>query len=564
MSDPKDQEPNAIYRHSRPGTTVTAQPADAGRDQRPQEPEWMTPPSDEVVAQLQQVNPGWRPRGRRNRHNGHAMPLSAPSGSNPAYVKVAVEGELASLATTPSGGRNSALNDVALRCARLLPRDPATREDLRRRLIDACERNGLNADDGVHDTEATIDSAFRKADSDDPAPVPEPKVPEPKVEIVDELPDSEPFTPPAGDTLATPSGAGDDEPTTWEPHDLGPHLRGEVRRPTPTIGIRRADGLRFIYAAREHAVVGETESGKTWFALCCVAAELVAGHHVLYVHYEEGDATSTVERLQLLGVADAVIAEQFRFVAPTRPVQPDWLAALLDPPVTLVIHDGVNEAMSLIGAETKDVDGVAQFRRRLIRPCILAGAATLACDHMPMVRDGTRRDAYGSVHKGNALDGARISLENAEPFGRGMRGASHVFVTKDRPGHLRAKGRASRTVPGKTFMGTFVVDDSRTFEPFETAFYAPRDDEAPATDEASKLADDICRVIDAQPDHTVGSLRALYAHMRDAGHQFTEKHVRDTVDDLLVAERLAEVPGKRNATGFRTTAAATAAEADES
>ena len=69
-----------------------------------------------------------------------------------------------------------------------------------------------------------------------------------------------------------------------------------------------------------------------------------------------------------------------------------------------------------------------------------------------------RRDAYGTVGKGNGLDGARFILENFEPFGRGMRGASNVYVTKDRPGYLRENGLPTET-PGKTRMGVLVVDD---------------------------------------------------------------------------------------------------------
>jgi len=90
------------------------------------------------------------------------------------------------------------------------------------------------------------------------------------------------------------------EPTTWEPIDLAPFLSGEIRQPRPTIGAVRTDGQRFMYPGREHAVLGETESGKTWLALACVAAELAAGHRVLYVHYEESDPASTIERLRLL------------------------------------------------------------------------------------------------------------------------------------------------------------------------------------------------------------------------------------------------------------------------
>jgi hypothetical protein len=345
----------------------------------------------------------------------------------------------------------------------------------------------------------------------------------------------------------------DVEPTTWDPIDLGPYLRGEIEQPEPSVGITRSDGLRLMYPRKEHTVVGETESGKTWLASVSVAAELNAGHHVLYVHFEEPDAGSTVERLRLLGVADTVINTRLRFVGPTRPVQAEWLQALLDPAPSLVVFDGVNEGMALHCAEITAVDGASAFRRRLIRPCTDVGAATLSCDHMPMVRDASRKDAYGSVHKGNALDGARIALENVEAFGRTMRGVSYVFVTKDRPGHLRAHGRPTKT-PGKTFMGAFVVDDSQTFGPdFTVKFFAPKDD-ATGTDEvdpAAELADTVYKVIVALPDHKVDSWRRLLAELRKAGHSFTDAAVRDTVDDLIVAGLLTEVPGKRNATGYR-------------
>jgi hypothetical protein len=350
------------------------------------------------------------------------------------------------------------------------------------------------------------------------------------------------------------------EPTTWEPVDLGPYLRGEVAQPRPSMGIARSDGLRLIYPGREHAVLGETESGKTWLALGCVAAELIRGKHVVYIHYEEPDATSTIERLRLLGIPDSVIQAQLSFHAPMRPARKEWLAELIDLAPTLVVHDGVNEAMSLHGADIMAADGASAFRRQLILPFTRAGAATLACDHLPMVRDGSRRDAYGSVHKGNALDGARIVLENVEPFGRGLRGVSYVFATKDRPGFLRAHGRTSKT-PGKTFMGVLVVDDSQTLKPFEMPFYAPKDDdEQPAslTVSPTELGDAMHEVIALLPDQTAWSSRKLYAAMRTAGHNFREAAYRSTVDDLIAAGRVVEVPGKRGATGYRavvTTAA---------
>jgi hypothetical protein len=351
--------------------------------------------------------------------------------------------------------------------------------------------------------------------------------------------------PPDDDTAANP----DDEPTTWEPIDLGPWLRGENHQPQPSIGIHRSDGVQLIYPGREHAFVGETESGKTWLALGCVAAELCAGHHVVYIHYEEGDPGSTIERLALLGVDPALISGRLRFVAPTRPVRTEWIGALLDPAPTLVVHDGVNEAMSLHGADIMAADGAASFRRRLVVPFLRAGAASIACDHLPKDRESRGRDAYGSVHKGNALDGARILLEPTASFGRGV---SFAFVTKDRPGQLRAHGRPSK-LPGKTFIGTLVVDDSETFGPdFAMRFFAPKDDDQPTDNNpAANIADIIHAVITALPDHCVASQRILFAEIRKAGHQLREARVRDAVNDLIIIGLLVEIPGKRGATGYK-------------
>jgi Bifunctional DNA primase/polymerase, N-terminal len=473
---------------------------------------------------------------------------------NTRYVDAVVSDTLAELRDTPPhggrhGGRNNSLNAAALRLARL----GVQRVWLRTELTAACENNGLVADNGLRAVEATINSAFAKADRDGPASIPEP--PSRNTQAANggtaRRPDND------GDT--TEFDDDDTEPTTWEPVDLGPYLRAEIEQPKPSMGIARADGLRLIYPGREHAVLGETESGKTWFALGCVATELIAGNGVLYIHYEEPDAGSTIERLRLLGVTDDMMERQLRFVAPMRAVHKDWLATLLNPLPTLVVHDGVNEAMSLHVHDIMAADGAARFRRNLVLPFTRAGAAVLACDHLSKDRERRGRDAYGSVHKGNALDGARILLENETPFGRGLRGASFVFVTKDRPGYLRAHGRPTRT-PGKTFIGVLVVDDSKQpFEPFEMPFFAPKDDDDKAgnrTDVSNELTENVYQVIAALPDRTAPSIRQLCAEIRRAGQALRRESVCDAVDDLVLAGRIVEVPGKRNAIGYRAVSSA--------
>lgn len=113
--------------------------------------------------------------------------------------------------------------------------------------------------------------------------------------------------------------------TTWEPIDLGPYLRGEVTPPEPAIGAYRSDGVQFLYPGREHSILGGTEAGKTWLALLCVTAELNRRNTVVYIHFEESDPASTVERLRLLGVTDHDMAERLHFVAPVKGVRPGWL-----------------------------------------------------------------------------------------------------------------------------------------------------------------------------------------------------------------------------------------------
>ena len=353
--------------------------------------------------------------------------------------------------------------------------------------------------------------------------------------------------PPPASNGSTPPPDGSTPPvvTTWEPIDLGPYLAGTIVTPTPTLGMVRSDGVRFIYPGREHAVLGETESGKTWFALGCVAAELMAGKRVLYLHYEEADPGSTIERLQLLGVNKVLIAALLTFVAPDKPPRSEWVDALCQTPPALVVHDGVNEAMAMMGAEM-NTDGASEFRRRLVTPFLKLGAASIACDHLPMNPAPGRVNAYGTVHKGNVLNGARIQLENKEPFGRGMRGVSHVFVTKDRPGYLRTKGRADK-VPGKTYMGTLVVDDEPVFTPFTMMLYAPKDGESSA---GMSLATSIHKLIWEQPDHKVPSRSEVEALLRQSDDGVSHQKVRDALADLKVDGKIVPYSGPKNATGY--------------
>lgn len=336
---------------------------------------------------------------------------------------------------------------------------------------------------------------------------------------------------------------------SWKPIDLGPYLRGEIRRPEPSLGMARSDGLRLIYPGKEHAVIGEMESGKSWFCLACVAAEMTAGRMVVYAHFEEADPSDTVERLLVLGCPDWQIAEYFRFVAPERPVTGGTLARLLDPAPSLVIFDGVNEAMALHGWDANDTRGAAEFRQYLVKPCLIVGAATLAADHVVKDPERRGRGAIGSVHKGNGLSGALIKLENADPFGRGVRGRSHVFVEKDRPGHLRRNGVKTK-VTGKTFMGELVVDDTQLNTPdLLIDFWAPKEQLSTAEHVHHVRSEDDATVL-AAIETIMG--KGLPANVRNVRAE--AKLAKDKVDmslsRLTIAGDVIERQGPRRARVF--------------
>ena len=358
-----------------------------------------------------------------------------------------------------------------------------------------------------------------------------------------------------------------DEPTKWEPVDLGPYLRGEIEPITPSIGACRTDGQRLLYPGLEHSVIAHTSTGKTWFALACVSAEISAGNTVVYLHFEEATALSTVERLLRIGLRVDEIDRYLLFASPTTPlpagdasVQQAALAPFLDARPTLVVIDGVNEAMVLHGVKI-DLEGWSLVRRRLVSPFRQAGATVLECDHLPMNSDPLRGDAYGTVHKGNVVDGVRFALVRKERLGRGRRGHAALYSTKDRNGRVELHGIDNDG--GAVYLGSLVVDDTDTTPDFLT-IHAPKPDEEklPAA-AAVNPADAVYEVVAALPGHEVRSSDLLYAEVRKAGHQIKDKAIRDAAADLVVAGRFVEKSGRRGAKGYEAVVVTSAGEADE-
>lgn len=348
--------------------------------------------------------------------------------SNPEqYAKTALQRAHDELANVSEGGRNHALNATAYSLGRLVAAGLATQADVERTLLDACEKNGLLGEDGQYATEATLRSgltggARHPLNWTDSTPAPAVR----------------PFNAPTPPAPVPPQA----ERTTWWPKNLGPILRGETDPEPPPAYLHRTDGHALFYSGKVNGLIGESESGKTWVALVCVAQALNAGHSVLYLDFED-TATGIIGRLRALGVHDRHLnARQFTYISPDETLSPpaerDLSEVIHHATPAVVILDGYNAAMTLLGLNLQDNTDVTAFSLRVLRPLKRTGAAVITIDHVTKSKEGRGSYAIGAQAKRADVDGCLISVEVTQAFGRGQTGRLKLTVSKDRPGHVRA------------------------------------------------------------------------------------------------------------------------------
>jgi hypothetical protein len=270
-------------------------------------------------------------------------------------------------------------------------------------------------------------------------------------------------------------------PTTWAPVNLDAVLAGDYLDPPPTM-LRRTDGIPLFYAGGVHTVSGESESGKTWLCLLAALQELDAGHDVTFVDFEDR-ADRVIARLLALGARPQQIRDHFNYIRPDRPLD-DTGRHQLAPALTgrtLVIVDGVTEAMTLHGYDLNSNEDSARFQALLPRWIADHGPAVVMIDHVVKDKEKQDRHAIGAQHKLAGIDGAAYMVKAIQPFARGKRGIAQIIVAKDRPGYVReqAFGKviaefaldgslndvivvAELTPPGRVSGRT---EDGRPFEP---------------------------------------------------------------------------------------------------
>jgi hypothetical protein len=295
-------------------------------------------------------------------------------------------------------------------------------------------------------------------------------------------------------TAATddPAAPGTDT-TGWDFSDLTPVLDGTHKPAQPDIGARD-DGIGMFYPGHVNGITGESEAGKSWVALISCLVEINRGNRVVYLDFEDSEA-GIVSRLLLIGATPDQIASSFLYVRPGATPTPSALRAFIariravQP--TLVIVDGVTEAMVMLGLELKENTEIAKFGRMLLRPLADTGAAVVPLDHVVKAGENRGRYALGGVHKLNAVDGVQYMLEAVRPFGINAEGRSRLRIAKDRPAQVRRHALpGGRSSPMHWFADLVIKSEGEEFA--EAHLYPPIErhaDSEPAVTAEEKKAE---------------------------------------------------------------------------
>jgi hypothetical protein len=231
--------------------------------------------------------------------------------------------------------------------------------------------------------------------------------------------------------------------SSWYPRPLD--LTGEIEEPAPEF-LARNDGHRLFYKGKINALLGESESGKTWVALHAVAQALQVALKVIYIDFEDS-GKGILSRLRALGVEDEKL-KNLTYANPdqnlTLDERIDLVDALMEIQPKLIVVDGVNAAMTLLNLDLTSNRDATFFSQQLLKPLALSGAGVITIDHVTKSKEGRGNYAIGAQAKRADINGAAIMVEVVQPFGRGMTGELILKVTKDRPGRVREVSKEAK------------------------------------------------------------------------------------------------------------------------
>lgn len=330
--------------------------------------------------------------------------------------------------------------------------------------------------------------------------------------------------------------------TTWEPIDLAPIWAGERHDEPPTI-LARTDGIALVYPGKVNTFQGESESMKTWAALCAAAEQLAHGHPVIYIDFEDSP-TTIVERLGLLGVRHTAPLIYMRPDSPFTLEARDQLAAILtELEPTLVILDGVTEAMTAEGLDLMSNADIARWMKTLPRWIARtpSAPAVITIDHVPKNPDARGKGAIGGQHKRAGIDGIGLTFTvGTEPLARGRDGRARITIDKDRPGHVRAHAST------RGHIGDLVITH---FAQHLRWAIEPASDEP--VDTRQTLADTI---LDILGEHdSAWSIRGLSVELRNRQHSHANEAITNTLELLAREGKVESIKGPNGYPQWRLT-----------
>jgi len=233
--------------------------------------------------------------------------------------------------------------------------------------------------------------------------------------------------------------------SSWIPKAI---VETELVDEEPPSMLRREDGNCLLYAGKINAIFGESESGKTWLALEAIRQELDKNNIVFYIDFEDS-ARGILNRLKTMRVPTEKF-KFFRYANPDTRLEPG-IGELMRTEImaylpTLIVVDGVNAAMNLLGLDLEKNKDATHFSQTVLKPLRVGGAGILTIDHVTKSKDNRGNYAIGAQAKRADIDGAAFAVSVSLPFGRGIDGALDITCTKDRPGFVRAICPDAKTV----------------------------------------------------------------------------------------------------------------------
>jgi len=317
--------------------------------------------------------------------------------------------------------------------------------------------------------------------------------------------------------------------TSWWPRNLEPAITGENPEPPPAF-LRRDDDQALFYPAKVNGLIGPSESGKTWIALEAVRQAVLDEQAVTILDFEDSD-TGIVTRLSTIGLTGDQIRDHVAYIGPDQmlgmPEQADLLEHLQLHQPALIILDGVNAAMTLLGLDLNSNTDATRFAQLVLKPLAATGAAVAYIDHTPKDSENKSAGGIGAQAKRAMTTGCAIRVEVIKAFGKGQEGKLRLRVDKDRPGYVRGN-----SLPGKA--GHWAADAHLVPGPDDSltvTLTAPQQrqeasEQAASTFRPTTLMQRVSAFLDTVPDGA--SLRGILD-----GVTGNEKGIRTAVDVLV-------------------------------